>query len=148
MEQTCHHPPISHTLVIGPNKRYVYSSWAECQVSFSMSSITVNAAGHKKIQFHDGQVITCNAPTDKFFNTMMGTLYQQVSGKLEFHDKANDLYGFFEIGKVPKKSQEYFEGAILKSGQIVSKTFGNYCGYMDFDGVRYFDLRDINQVYH
>ena len=82
-----------------------------------MSSITVNAAGHKKIIFHDGQTILCNAPTDKFFNTMMGTLYQQVSGKLEFNDMANGLYGYFEIGKVPKHSQEYFEGGIFRHGQ-------------------------------
>lgn len=113
-----------------------------------MNSITVNAAGHKKVRFHDGQEITCNAPTDKFFNAMMGTLHQQVSGKLEFHDPANNLYGFYEIGKVSKRSQEYFEGVIIKDGQQISYVYGNYCGYMDFDGVRYFDLRDIEQVHH
>lgn len=92
--------------------------------------------------------MTCNTPTDKFFNTITGTLYQQVSGKLEFHDRENNIYGFYEIGHVPKHSQEYFEGAIYKNGVQVSHTFGNYCGYMDFDGVRYFDLRDIEQIYH
>ena len=55
---------------------------------------------------------------------MMGTLYQQVSGKIEFHDKKNNIYGYYEIGNVPKRSQEYFEGGIFINGsQMVSHIF-------------------------
>ena len=48
---------------------------------------------------------------------MMGTLYNQVHGKIEFRDEANDLYGFYEIGNVKKRSQEYFEGYIYQHGK-------------------------------
>lgn len=73
----------------------------------------------------------------------MGTLYNHCQGKVEFHDKENGFYGFYEIGKVKKRTQEYFEGAVFHKDQKVSDVFGNYAGYMDFDGIRYYDLREI-----
>ena len=30
----------------------------------------------------------------------------------------------------------------------VSSVFGNYAGYMDFGEKRYYDLREIKQIYH
>jgi len=73
----------------------------------------------------------------------MGTLYNHCHGKVEFNDAKHGLYGFYEIGKVKKRSQEYFEGAVFKGDQKVSDVFGNYAGYMDFDDKRYYDLREI-----
>jgi hypothetical protein len=32
---------------------------------------------------------------------------------MEFHDYENNLYGFYEIGQIKNKSQEYFEGSIF-----------------------------------
>ena len=78
----------------------------------------------------------------------MGTLYNHCHGKVEFNDTENNIYGFYEIGKVKKRSQEYFEGAVFKDGQKVSDIFGNYAGYMDFDDKRYYDLREIQKIYH
>jgi hypothetical protein len=34
---------------------------------------------------------------------------------MEFHDYENNLYGFYEIGKVKNRSQEYLEGAIYQN---------------------------------
>ena len=78
----------------------------------------------------------------------MGTLYQWIHGKIEFHDKENNIYAYYEIGNVKGKTQEYFKGKILHEGQEVSEIYGNYCGYIDFDGVRYFDIREVDAVYH
>ena len=77
----------------------------------------------------------------------MGTLYNQVHGKIEFRDEANDIYGFYEIGNVKQRSQEYFEGLIYQNGKQVSDVFGNYCGYVDFNGLRYFDVRRVKDVF-
>jgi len=30
----------------------------------------------------------------------------------------------------------------MKDGRVVSKMFGNQMGYIDFDGMRYWDVRD------
>ena len=40
------------------------------------------------------------------------------------------------------RSKDYFSGAIIKDGVKISEFRGNYMGYLDFDGVRYWDLRD------
>ena len=65
------------------------------------------------MKFNDGQTITCNHPTDSFYNLTMNTLYNQSHGKVEFKDEENGFYGFYEIGKVKKKRSEYFEGAVF-----------------------------------
>jgi len=78
----------------------------------------------------------------------MGTLYNHCHGKVEFNDYENGLYGFYEIGNVKKRSQEYFEGAVFKNKNKVSDVFGNYAGYMDFGEKRYYDLREVKQIYH
>jgi hypothetical protein len=54
VEQTSHHPPISHFHVEGPDGKYQMSGYNECRVKFSMNSINVHAVGHKKFTFHDG----------------------------------------------------------------------------------------------
>jgi|TARA_B110000285_G_scaffold191456_1_gene219253 hypothetical protein len=69
-------------------------------------------------------------------------------GKVEFHDKANKIYGYYEIGKVKNKRQEYFEGAIYSNDRKVCDVFGNYAGYIDFDDKRYFDIREIDEIYN
>ena len=48
------------------------------------------------------------------------------------------------IGEVKDKTPEYFEGEVVHKGQVVSKVYGNYCGYMDFDGKRYWDFREMD----
>ena len=54
----------------------------------------------------------------------------------------------YEIGKVKKKTQDYFEGHILKDGNPVCKVTGNYMGYMNFDNERYYDAREVDRVYY
>ena len=48
------------------------------------------------------------------------------------NDIKNNLY----------RTQDYFAGSIYKNGKEVSKVYGNYMGFIEFDGVRYWDLRD------
>ena len=54
MEQTSHHPPISHLLISGPDNRYTVYGYNECVVKFAVTSINVTMLGHKKVVFHDG----------------------------------------------------------------------------------------------
>jgi hypothetical protein len=77
----------------------------------------------------------------------MGTMGHQLTGKIEFNDKENGIYGFYEIGTVKKKTQDYFAGQITVNGQKLCDVYGNYMGYMDFGGVRYYDVREASKVY-
>lgn len=77
---------------------------------------------------------------------MMGTLHHQLLGKITFEDAQNGLTGYLEIGKNKKASKDCFSGYIAaKNGKHIQKFSvieGNYMGYMDFDGQRYFDVRE------
>lgn len=48
-----------------------------------------------------------------------------------------------QLGKVKSKPTDYFEGEIKKGKTTLSKCFGSYMGFADFDGVRYWDARII-----
>ncbi len=39
------------------------------------------------------------------------------------------------------RPSDYFEGVITENGKPASKFYGTYCGFLNFDGVRYWDGR-------
>lgn len=45
-----------------------------------------------------------------------------------------------------KKPSDYFEGNIIQNGKPVSKFYGSYCGFISFDGVRYWDGRYLQAI--
>jgi len=49
-------------------------------------------------------------------NLFMGTLGHQLTGKVEFRDPKNHLYGWYELGNIKKKTQDYFTGEIHQYG--------------------------------
>ncbi len=63
-------------------------------------------------------------------------------GRTNFKDEKNGLTAWYCLGGVKNRPNDYFEGEILRNGKVVSKMFGNYAGYLDFDGVRYWDVRE------
>ena len=77
----------------------------------------------------------------------MGTLYQWVHGKIDFKDEKNGITAWYDIGKVKGKTQEHVYGEVLVNGDVVAKIEGNYCGYLDIDGKRYFDIREIDSIF-
>lgn len=45
------------------------------------------------------------------------------------------------------KKQDYCWGEIHHKGKKVHEITGNYTGFLDFDGVRYWDYREKNRIY-
>jgi hypothetical protein len=45
------------------------------------------------------------------------------------------------------RTQDYFTGEIHMFGKKIMDLNGNYMGYMDVGGVRYFDIRLLDQIY-
>jgi hypothetical protein len=66
-------------------------------------------------------------------------------GRCDFKDEKNELTGYYVIGAGGPKNgpKDYFTGEILHKGQPVCKVRGNYMGYIEFDEVRYFDVRQM-----
>jgi len=75
-------------------------------------------------------------------NSLWGTLVHLVCGRCVFEDKKNGITGWYEIGIDKKRPMDYFAGEINQNGRVVSRLLGNQMGYIDFDGVRYWDVRD------
>jgi len=44
------------------------------------------------------------------------------------------------------REQDYLEGEIKVRGKTVSNIFGNYMGFVEFDGKRFYDVRDLNAI--
>jgi hypothetical protein len=66
-------------------------------------------------------------------------------GKITFRDEMNDITGFIEIGSVRRKPRDYLQGYIEQYGEkVCEKIEGTYMGYVDFDGERYFDVREMD----
>lgn len=67
-----------------------------------------------------------------------------ITGKIEFNDEQNGIYAWYEINSPDRgknRPKDYIIGEIRKDGVVVSKLFGTYFGYLDFDGERYWDIR-------
>ncbi len=66
----------------------------------------------------------------------------QAIGTLKYEDKQNDIVASITFGTVPKKPQDFFTGEIKKRGKTVNRIYGTYLGFLEFDGRRYWDIRD------
>lgn len=74
MEQTCHHPPITHFYIEGPEQNYKLTGWSSYSVKAGMNSATLSSEGYKKVVFKDGSEIRVNNTGDLFYNIFMGTM--------------------------------------------------------------------------
>ena len=71
----------------------------------------------------------------------------QMKGKVTFTDEANNITGFYEYGAYMFSKQDYCWGELHQNGEKVCEIIGNYTGYLDFGGVRYWDVREKDQIY-
>lgn len=73
----------------------------------------------------------------------MGTMKHETLGDILFKDEKNNIECTITIGKVKKKPSDYFDGEIKVNGQVKSKVYGSYLGFIEFDGLRYWDFRYV-----
>lgn len=71
----------------------------------------------------------------------------QLTGKMKYEDVSNNIVANYEFGNVRKKTQDFFTGQILKDDKVVSEIRGNYMGFIDFDGLRYWDIRERANIW-
>lgn len=147
MEQSSHHPPVSHFFIDGPNGNYKLTGWSQMSVKVGMQSANVHTQGYKQISFPDGQTIRFNNTGDYIFNIFMGNMGHQLTGKITFTDEANGIEGYYEPGTYRMKTQDYVFGDIKVRGKKVCTVEGNYMGYLDFNKVRYWDIREMEKIW-
>ncbi|CAD8053273.1 unnamed protein product [Paramecium primaurelia] len=141
-EQISHHPPLSYFLVYGPKKSYKFYGYSLYEAKAGFNSLTILNHGKRTIQFND-QKIQCTFSSEHYSGTFLGTMKNESQGSLQFIDEANNLKCIVQLGKVKNKPTDYFEGEIKRGKTTLSKLFGSYMGFADFDGVRYWDARIV-----
>ena len=142
MEQICHHPPISYMYHEGPDNLWNLSGYSSFTTRLHMNSLDLDVNGGKVLRFKDGGRITYSPHQDKFHNVVWGTVIHCLTGKCDFTDEQNGVTATYTIGGAKGYGRDYFAGEIKKDGKTVSKMFGTYMGYLEFDGQRYWDIRD------
>ena len=64
------------------------------------------------MKFKDGSEIVYNNLDDIFGNTLMGTLYHYVHGKITMTDEKNAIKAVIDVGHTKGKPKDHFEGYI------------------------------------
>lgn len=140
VEQTSHHPPISHFLIYGPHNKYKYYGYLCFVTNAWFNSLKLTNKGKRWIEL-EGSKITFNYCVDQYSNTFWGAFRHECVGDMEFIDEITGISCKFTLGKGGKLS-DYFEGDIVdKEGKALSHFKGSYLSYIEFDGVRYWDIR-------
>lgn len=150
MEQICHHPPISYINFEGPENLFRFHGYTNFAVKARLNNIQLEVGGMKTCQFADGSKISFNNVQDTFQNTLMGTCHHILHGDFEFKDETNGLRGIVNVGSVYRRPRDYMTGYIEKYDEetgkwnkVCKEITGTYMGYMDFDGDRLFDIRQL-----
>ncbi|EGR32781.1 oxysterol binding, putative [Ichthyophthirius multifiliis] len=142
-EQISHHPPISYFYACGPQKSYKFYGYYLYEAKAGWNSLTLKNKGKRFLSFKDGQKINYNFGYEYYSGTFMGTMKTETLGSVTFTDFENKIEAIINTGKVKKKPSDYISGEIKVNGKVVSTCYGSYLGFIEFDGVRYWDFREI-----
>jgi hypothetical protein len=141
-EQTSHHPPVSHFYIDGNG--YKIHGYFNYTAKAGLNSVTVTNVGRRNFEFFDGYTAQITCPEEVFSGTFFGAMRHESLGTMTASDNAGN-HCLINIGKIRGKPSDYLEGDLKNaSGEVISKLFGSYLGYLEFDGVRYWDVRSTH----
>lgn len=110
LEQTSHHPPVSHFYLLGPNKSFKYYGFGNYKTGGGLNSMKVNIiltkvynSGKRWVEFGDGQKIFFNYCNEAYNNAFMGVMRHESFGDMVFKDEKNGFELNLKIGQNPKK---------------------------------------------
>ena len=143
LEQTSHHPPCSNFLLLGPNNNYKYYGYMNFKSNAWINSMKLTNSGKRWVDFKDGTHIEFNYCSDQYSNTFFGNFRHENLGDLYWRDSTHELNAEMSLGgSKTSRYSDYFEGTIKdKDGKILSNFTGSFLSHIDFDGVRFWDIR-------
>ena len=103
LEQTSHHPPISHYIMYGPNNNYKYYGYSVFSSSAGFNSLRVMNKGKRFVEFKDGTKIEFNFAEENFSNCFFGQVKLETLGTMIFKDVENNIECKLKIDSVKKK---------------------------------------------
>jgi len=141
-EQTSHHPPVSHFYMIGPKKEFRYYGFGNYSTGGGLNSMKVYNKGKRWVEFTDGTKIGFNYPHEAYNNAFMGVLRHESYGEMSFKDEKNGFALTLKFNTGPKKPSDHFQGEITLNNICLSKVYGSFVSYIEFDNIRYWDIRE------
>jgi len=142
LEQTSHHPPVSHFYMVGPKKNYKYHGFGNFSAGAGLNSVKVYNKGKRIVEFPDGGKIQFNFCNEAYNNSFFGTIRQESIGEISFKDLVHGFELVLKLDNVKKKSSDYFQGEIKLKNIVVSKVLGSYLSFIEFNNIRYWDIRE------
>mmetsp|Transcript_38151 Transcript_38151/g.89931 ORF Transcript_38151/g.89931 Transcript_38151/m.89931 type:complete len:438 (+) Transcript_38151:138-1451(+) len=156
MEQTCHHPPISSYHLVGPGGMYQYYGHTTFDIGFGYNRMFLNTSGSRTLTFADGGKVEIGFPKDRVSNVFWGQMHHECLGEQLFTDDANGIRCIITYAPEGRKGvpTDYFQGVIERydprnadaEGQMVCSVEGSWVGFVDFDRVRYWDVRTTTKL--
>ena len=106
--------------------------------------MTLVNKGKRHFEFKNGDIISVDFNKEIYSGVFLGSLRSQAVDQITFKDNKNNIQTTVKFGKVKKRPTDYFAGEITKNGKKASTYDGTYCGYLNFDNIRYWDGRFMN----
>ena len=131
---------------INLQEKYNITGCLEWSIKAGMQSAEVEYTGTRRFQFRDGGIVTVSYPTHKIYGLFMGAFGHQVCGEQTFKDEDNNLEATIKYNGYFFRKQDYIYGEIKQNGRKVCEIEGNYMGFMNFAGKRYWDVREKENV--
>mmetsp|Transcript_17499 Transcript_17499/g.27083 ORF Transcript_17499/g.27083 Transcript_17499/m.27083 type:complete len:430 (+) Transcript_17499:328-1617(+) len=153
MEQSCHHPPVSAFLVESPDQAYKYHGHTTFKMGFGYNKMYVTMSGRRDVEFKDGTIIEVGYPEDRVNNLLFGEMHNESLGTQSFVDKKNKLRVVITYNSRSGLPSDFFQGVLEKfdpanpdqEGEMLSSIEGSWVGFVDFDKVRYWDIRNSSK---
>jgi hypothetical protein len=103
LEQSSHHPPISHYIMYGPNNSFKFSGFSHFTSSAGLNSLKLNNKGKRTIELNDGTKVLTTFCNEIYSNTFFGTVRHESVGEIIFKDITNGFECVLKFSSVKKK---------------------------------------------
>lgn len=141
VEQSSHHPPVSHYQIYGPNNSYQYCGYSSFSSSAGLNSLGVSNKGKRFMKFKDGVQFDFGFFEELYSNSFWGVLKSETTGEVKYIEKNLNVSCVVKIGKRKGEPSDCIYGEVMIGNKVVSVLKGSYMSYIEFDDVRYWDIR-------
>ncbi|KAJ8901885.1 hypothetical protein NDN08_004090 [Rhodosorus marinus] len=140
LEQTNHHPPVTHWLVRHPENLYTFMGFGmfSGKVNMLENCVRTRRNGVNIVDFQDGGRVVILMPYMALRGLLFGERRVEFLGGLSIYDQANDIVADFALNVDPKflgifggansKPTDYFRGVVYKPSSTKFQK-------MDFSGL-------------
>ena len=168
LEQTTHHPPITHWYMRGPHSSYIFHGHGQIVAGLAgANTIKASKKGRHVIQFRNGDTVEYTAPNMKISGVVLGQRNVNFEGSFEVTDGNNGIVAVitFEGGKSIieqikgkfgnfwKKEvglpSDFFQVRIYSEGEErkeIAQGSGSWLEYIQFDGNQMWRMGDTPEL--